>query len=190
MFNLSSAACELQPCVRRNVEGHNIFSPTMIILVTGATAGFGAAICRRLVRDGHRVIAAGRRVERLTALASELGGALHPLPLDVTDRAATESFIATLPEAFAEIDVCVNNAGLALGLEMADKASLDDWDRMIDTNCRGLAYVTRAVLPGMVSRNRGHIVNIGSTAGEFPYPGGNGERGCMSCASVSERSML
>ena len=111
----------------------------MTVLVTGATAGFGAAICKRLVADGHRVIAAGRRVERLTALHAELGAALHPLQLDVTDRAATEAFVAALPSEFAAIDVCVNNAGLALGLEMADKASLDDWDRMIDTNCRGLA---------------------------------------------------
>lgn len=148
----------------------------MIVLVTGATAGFGAAICRRLVTDGHRVIAAGRRTERLSALAAELGAACHPLTLDVTDRAATEAFVAALPPDFSEIDVCVNNAGLALGLEMADKANLDDWDRMIDTNCRGLAYVTRAVLPGMVARNRGHVINIGSTAGEWPYPGGNGAR--------------
>ena len=151
-------------------------SPRMMIaLVTGATAGFGEAIARRFVADGHRVIAAGRRVERLAALQAELGGPerVHVLPLDVRDRAATEALVAGLPEAWREIDVCVNNAGLALGLEPAQAADLDDWDKMVDTNCKGLMYVTRACLPGMVTRNRGHVINIGSTAGEFAYPGGN-----------------
>ena len=145
----------------------------MIALVTGATAGFGAEICRRFVRDGHRVIAAGRRAERLAALQAELGERCHVLQLDVRDRAATERLVESLPPAWREIDVLVNNAGLALGLEPADKAFLDDWEQMVDTNCKGLTYVTRACLPGMVARNRGHIVNIGSTAGEFAYPGGN-----------------
>jgi len=147
----------------------------MTALVTGATAGFGAEICRRFVADGHRVIAVGRRAERLAELQTELGGPAHvwTLPLDVRDRTATESFVAALPPAWAEIDVLVNNAGLALGLEPAPSAALDDWDTMIDTNCKGLVYMTRACLPGMVARNRGHIINIGSTAGEFPYPGGN-----------------
>jgi len=149
--------------------------PSMIALVTGASAGFGDAICRRFVADGHRVIAAGRRAERLQALQAELGGPerCHVLPLDVRDRAATEAMVAGLPEAWREIDVCVNNAGLALGLEPADRADLADWDAMVDTNCKGLMYVTRACLPGMVARNRGHVINIGSTAGEFAYPGGN-----------------
>ena len=145
----------------------------MIALVTGATAGFGAEICRRFVRDGHRVIAAGRRAERLAALQAELGERCHVLPLDVRDRAATERLVESLPPAWREIDVLVNNAGLALGLEPADKAFLDDWEQMVDTNCKGLMYVTRACLPGMVARNRGHVINIGSTAGEFAYPGGN-----------------
>jgi 3-hydroxy acid dehydrogenase/malonic semialdehyde reductase len=145
----------------------------MIILVTGATAGFGLAIARRFAADGARIIAAGRRTERLEALATELGGAVLPLTLDVRDRAAVEAAIAGLPAEWAEIDLLVNNAGLALGLNPAQSADLDDWDQMVDTNIKGLMYMARAVLPGMVARNRGHVINLGSTAGEFPYPGGN-----------------
>jgi len=145
----------------------------MIALVTGATSGFGAEIARRFVREGHRVIAAGRRMDRLEALTVELGDALYPVLLDVRERAAVFAAIEALPENWRAIDVLVNNAGLALGLDMAPRASLDDWDTMIDTNIKGLTYVTRAVLPGMVERDRGHIVNLGSIAGEFPYPGGN-----------------
>jgi 3-hydroxy acid dehydrogenase / malonic semialdehyde reductase len=145
----------------------------MIVLVTGATAGFGEAIARRFVAAGARVIAAGRRTERLQGLAAELGDALFPLPLDVADRAAVQAAIADLPEEFAEIDLLVNNAGLALGLEPADAASLDDWETMVDINVKGLMYLTHAVLPGMVARGRGHVVNMGSTAANYPYPGGN-----------------
>lgn len=145
----------------------------LTVLVTGATAGFGEATARRFVTEGHKVIATGRRKERLDGLAKELGDALHPLPLDVTDRSSVESAIAGLPKAFAGIDVLVNNAGLALGLEGAQDADLDDWDTMIDTNCRGLVTCTRAVLPGMVERDRGHVINLGSVAGTYPYPGGN-----------------
>jgi len=146
---------------------------TMIVFVTGATAGFGAAITRRFVSEGHRVIAAGRRADRLDELAKELGSAVLPLTLDVTDRAATEALVARLPADFAAVDVLVNNAGLALGLEPAQRADLDDWETMIDTNVKGLARMTRSLLPGMVERGRGHIVNLGSVAGQFPYPGGN-----------------
>ncbi|HZH47102.1 MAG TPA: SDR family NAD(P)-dependent oxidoreductase [Roseococcus sp.] len=146
----------------------------MIILVTGATAGFGLSIAHRFAGGGARVIAAGRRAERLEALRDELGAErVWPLVLDVRDRAAVEAAIAGLPPEWAAIDVCVNNAGLARGLAPAQEADLDDWDAMVDTNVKGLMYVTRAVLPGMVARDRGHVVNIGSTAGEFPYPGGN-----------------
>lgn len=146
----------------------------MIVLVTGATAGFGLAIARRFAADGARVIAVGRRADRLEALRSELGaGAVHPLPLDIADRAAVERAVAGLPQDAAAVDVLVNNAGLARGLEPAQSASLDDWEAMVDTNVKGLMYMTRAVLPGMVARDRGHVVNIGSTAGEWPYPGGN-----------------
>jgi len=146
----------------------------MLVLVTGATSGFGAAIARRFVRDGHRVIATGRRAERLAALQADLGAdKCHVVALDVRDRAATEGLVAALPAGWSEVDVLVNNAGLALGLEPAAAASLDDWEQMIDTNCKGLAFMTRALLPGMVARARGHVINIGSTAAEFPYPGGN-----------------
>ncbi len=144
----------------------------MIALITGASAGFGAAIARRFAADGVRLILAGRRVERLEALAAELGNS-HVLALDVRDRAAVEAAIAGLPPDFAAIDLLVNNAGLALGLGPAQSASLDDWDAMVDTNIKGLMYVTRAVLPGMIERGAGHVVNMGSTAGDFPYPGGN-----------------
>jgi 3-hydroxy acid dehydrogenase/malonic semialdehyde reductase len=145
----------------------------MIILVTGATAGFGRTIARRFAADGAKIIAAGRREERLAELRAELGDSVLPLILDVRDRAAVAQAIESLPAEWSEIDVCVNNAGLALGLAGAQAASLDDWDQMVDTNIKGLMYVTHAVLPGMVARNRGHVINIGSTAGEFPYPGGN-----------------
>lgn len=145
----------------------------MIVLVTGATAGFGQAIARRFVAEGHRVIAAGRRADRLEALAAELGGPLLPLKLDVTDKAGIQAALATLPSAFAEVEVLVNNAGLALGLEPADAASLEDWETMISTNVNGVVYMTHALLPGMVARGRGHVINLGSVAANYPYPGGN-----------------
>jgi len=145
-----------------------------VALVTGATAGFGEACAEAFVHAGMTVIAAGRRKERLDALAARLGKEkIHPLLLDVQDRAAVEEVVGKLPPALAAIDVLVNNAGLALGLEPAHRASLDEWETMIATNCRGLVTVTRAVLPGMVERNRGHVVNVGSVAGTYPYPGGN-----------------
>lgn len=145
----------------------------MIILVTGATAGFGESITRRFVENGHKVIATGRRQERLQALKEELGDAIYPLQLDVRDRAAIDEKLASLPAEWRDIDILVNNAGLALGMEPAHKASVEDWENMIDTNNKGLVYMTRAVLPGMVERNRGHVINLGSTAGSWPYAGGN-----------------
>ena len=145
----------------------------MIVLVTGATAGFGLAIARRFAADGARIIAAGRRQERLDALSAELPGQVLPLALDVADRAAVEAAIGGLPAEWAAIDLLVNNAGLARGLAPAQEASLDDWEAMLDTNVKGVMYLTHAVLPGMVRRNAGHILNIGSTAAEWPYPGGN-----------------
>jgi 3-hydroxy acid dehydrogenase/malonic semialdehyde reductase len=138
-------------------------------LVTGATAGFGEAIARRLVRDGFSVVITGRRAEKLQALAAELGSAARPHTLDVTDAAS----VAALPSAVGDIDVLVNNAGLALGLGPAAEADLADWDRMVATNVIGLMHVTRALLPGMVARNAGHVVNLGSIAGSYPYPGGH-----------------
>ncbi|MDB4976712.1 MAG: NADP-dependent 3-hydroxy acid dehydrogenase [Myxococcaceae bacterium] len=148
-------------------------SSPKIVFITGASAGFGAELVRRYVATGARVIAAARRQDKLAALLAEVGGEVLPLTLDVRDRAAVEQAVAALPEAFSEVDCLVNNAGLALGLEPAQRASVDDWERMIDTNCKGLTYVTHALLPGMVARGRGHIVNIGSVASNYPYPGGN-----------------
>jgi 3-hydroxy acid dehydrogenase/malonic semialdehyde reductase len=143
------------------------------VLVTGASSGFGAATARRFAADGARVVVCARREGRTAALAKDLGDQVLSIELDVRDRAAVDHAIAALPPAFAAIDVLVNNAGLAKGLEPAPRASLDDWDQMVDTNCKGLMYVTRAVLPGMVARRRGHVINIGSVAGTYPYPGGN-----------------
>ena len=143
------------------------------VFVTGATAGFGAATARRFAQSGARVIVSGRRVDRLAPLQAEFGELVHAIALDVRDRAAVVAAIDALPAEFALVDVLVNNAGLAAGLEPAQNADLDDWDAMVDTNVKGLMYVTRAILPGMVARNRGHVINLGSTAGEFPYPGGN-----------------
>jgi 3-hydroxy acid dehydrogenase/malonic semialdehyde reductase len=148
---------------------------TLTVLVTGATAGFGEATAERFAREGAQLVIAGRRIDRLEALAKRLGALtpVHPLQLDVRDRAAVERSLSTLPADFAQVDVLVNNAGLALGLEPAHRASLDEWEEMIDTNNRGLVTVTRQLLPGMVERGRGHVVNVGSVAGSYPYPGSN-----------------
>jgi len=145
----------------------------MIVFVSGATSGFGAAIARRFASDGHVIVAAGRRHDRLDALRRDLGQGHLCVALDVRDRAAVEAAILELPAEFAPIEILVNNAGLALGLEPAHRADLNDWQQMIDTNVSGLAYLTRAVLPGMVARDRGHVINIGSVAAHYPYPGGN-----------------
>jgi 3-hydroxy acid dehydrogenase/malonic semialdehyde reductase len=143
------------------------------VFVTGASSGFGAAITRRFATTGARVVATARRADRISELAGELGPQVLPVTLDVRDRGAVAEVVGGLPAEFAEIDVLVNNAGLALGISPAQDADLDDWEQMIDTNCKGMAYCTRAVLPGMVSRRRGHVVNLGSIAGTYPYPGGN-----------------
>jgi len=145
----------------------------MTAFVTGATAGFGEATVRRFVQAGHKVVAAGRRQERLDALFKEMGHAVHPIRLDVRDEGAVRAAVEGLPTDFAAVDVLVNNAGLAAGLESAPEAHVEDWDTMVDTNIKGLMYCTRALLPGMVERDRGHIINIGSVAGTYPYPGGS-----------------
>jgi len=144
-----------------------------VVFVTGASSGFGAAVARRFAATGARVVAAARRADRLKDLAAELGSQLMPVTLDVRDRAAVSEVVNSLPAEFADVDVLVNNAGLALGLGPAQTADLDDWDQMIDTNCKGLVYCTRAILPGMVARRRGHVISLGSVAGTYPYPGGN-----------------
>ena len=146
---------------------------SMTVLITGATSGFGEATARLLAKHGHRVVVTGRRRDRLDRLVGELDGQAHAIVLDVRDKAAVDEAVAGLPPEFAKLDVLVNNAGLALGLEGAHEANMSDWDTMVDTNIKGLMYCTRAVLPGMVSRGRGHIVNLGSVAGTYPYPGGN-----------------
>lgn len=145
-----------------------------VAFVTGASSGLGEAIARRYAAAGVKVVAAARRSDRLDALVAKFGEAsVLPIVLDVRDDDAVGQAVRSLPPAFAEVDVLVNNAGLALGLEPAQDAVLDNWERMIETNCTGLVYVTRAVLPGMVARRRGHVVNMGSIAGTYPYPGGN-----------------
>ena len=148
---------------------------SQIAFVTGATSGFGAACARRFAANGWRLTVCGRRQDRLEALRAELAATVpvHAVALDVRDEAAVNAAVAALPADFAEVDLLVNNAGLALGLEPAHRCAMDDWQRMVDTNIKGLLYCTRAILPGMVARDRGHIVNIGSVAGNYPYPGGN-----------------
>ena len=145
----------------------------MNVFITGATAGFGLSIARRFAQDGHRVILTGRRQDRLDAAVAEIGAHAHAVVLDVRDRDAVLAAVAGLPADFAAIDVLVNNAGLALGIAPAQKADLDEWHTMVDTNVKGLMTVTHAILPGMVERARGHVINIGSVAGNWPYPGGN-----------------
>ncbi|MDL2171461.1 MULTISPECIES: SDR family NAD(P)-dependent oxidoreductase [Asaia] len=144
-----------------------------IILVTGATAGFGQAIAKRLVKEGHRVIGTGRRAERLEAVKKELGEAFLPQVLDVTDAEKVQALPASLPPAWRQVDVVINNAGLALGVGKAQDSDLKDWKTMIDTNVTGVVDVTRAFLPQMVERNHGYIITLGSIAGTYPYVGGN-----------------
>ena len=145
----------------------------MIVFITGASAGFGEAMARRFAAEGHRVIATARRSERLQQLKEELGERLLPITLDVTDTAAIASTLATIPADWQPIDVLINNAGLALGTEPAQQASLGEWITMIDTNAKGLVAMTHAILPTMVERGSGLIINLGSVAGATPYPGGN-----------------
>ncbi len=144
-----------------------------IAIVTGATSGIGEACARRLHGAGYRVIITGRTTPRLDALKEELEEDVLPLVFDVRDREAAEAAIASLPEEWKNIEVLVNNAGLALGLEKEYEGDYRDWDTMIDTNIKGLLYMTRAIVPGMVERGKGHVVNIGSVAGDAAYANGN-----------------
>lgn len=145
----------------------------MIVWITGASAGFGEAMARRFVAHGHRVVGIARRGERLQALQAELGDAFYPLTLDMANAQAIAPALDSLPASWREVDVLVNNAGLARGMTPAHESSLADWQEMVQVNILGLLTITRAVLPGMVARKRGHIINLGSTAGNWPYAGGN-----------------
>ena len=145
----------------------------MNVLITGASAGFGKALAERLIANGHRVIGCARRLDKLNALADTLGESFLPVVMDVSDTASIPQIIADLPDGFNQIDVLVNNAGLALGTEPAQRSNLDDWMRMTDTNVKGLMALTHAVLPAMVARDSGYIINVGSIAGSWPYFGGN-----------------
>ena len=147
-----------------------------IVFVTGASSGIGAATALAFAAEGARLLLAARRADKLAEIATaaiERGAeAVHSIILDVRDREAVEQAVSTLPAEWAAIDVLVNNAGLSRGLEKLYQGKTGDWEEMIDTNMKGLLYVTRAVVPGMVERGRGHVSNLGSTAGELTYPGG------------------
>lgn len=144
-----------------------------ISMITGATSGIGEACARHFIKAGYRVIATGRNIEKLNLLKKEYGDDVYTLVFDVRDRKMTQECIATLPDDWKDVDVLVNNAGLALGLDPEYQGDYDDWDTMIDTNIKGLLTVTRTIVPGMVARNRGHVINIGSVAGDAAYANGN-----------------
>jgi 3-hydroxy acid dehydrogenase / malonic semialdehyde reductase len=167
-------------------DNHAPYRP-QVVVITGATGGFGSAFAHRFAALGAKLVLTGRRTERLQELTDELGTPVHTVELDVRDRAAVEQIFGNLPAEFAAIDLLINNAGLALGTEPAQQADPADWETMIDTNDKGLVLCTRAVLPGMIERGRGHIVNIGSTAGSYPYPGGHVY--CASKAFVKQFSL-
>ncbi|MES2607311.1 MAG: SDR family oxidoreductase [Pseudomonadota bacterium] len=145
-----------------------------VIFITGATSGFGKACAKLLASHGAKLILTGRRYEKLVELQNELGSDnIHIAELDVTQKDAVQKVIAELPAAFTPITVLVNNAGLALGMELAQNSAMDDWSQVVDTNIKGVLHCTHAILPIMVANNNGHIINIGSIAGSYPYPGGN-----------------
>ena len=160
-----------------------------VVFVTGASAGIGEACAYAFAAEGANLLLAARRVERLEAMRGKLmeagAGAVHAFGLDVQNRAAVEQAMAGLPEMWRAIDVLVNNAGLSRGLDKLHEGEVQDWEEMIDTNVKGLLYVTRAVVPGMVARGRGHVINLGSTAGEMTYP-----KGAVYCATkAAEKSI-
>ncbi|XOV87450.1 MAG: SDR family NAD(P)-dependent oxidoreductase [Pseudomonadota bacterium] len=161
------------------------------VLITGASSGFGAASARRFAAAGDRLVLAARRMDRLEELVASLPDpdAVHVVALDVRDRDAVFSLPDRLPGAFRDIGVLVNNAGLARGLEGVDAVDVDDWEVMVDTNIKGLMYVTRAFLPAMVARGGGHVVNIGSVAASWPYPGGNVYGGTKAFVQQFSRNM-
>jgi len=146
---------------------------TLTVLITGASSGFGKAIADGYAKLGYQLILVARREQRLNKMVEHYQVPCHPIALDVRDKAAVFKALTNLPKPFSQVDILVNNAGLALGLEPAQNAEMEDWDDMIDTNIKGLTYVTRAMLPSMIKHGSGHIVNMGSIAGNWPYPGGN-----------------
>ncbi|WP_340610501.1 SDR family NAD(P)-dependent oxidoreductase [Xenorhabdus bharatensis] len=145
----------------------------MIVMVTGATSGFGEVISKKFLSNGHKVIGIGRRVEKLLEIKNEFQSDFHPIQLDLTEKESIINILNEIPEDFKNVDILVNNAGLALGLEEANLSDINDWNRMIDTNVKGLVNITHSILPIMVNKNSGHIINIGSTAANWPYLGGN-----------------
>ena len=142
-------------------------------LITGATSGIGEACARKFAEGGYRLIITGRNEQKLNQLKDELDTEVLTLRYDVRDRMATEAAVKSIPEGWTDIDVLINTAGLALGLEPEYEGDMDDWETMIDTNIKGLLTMTRLIVPGMVERNRGHVINIGSVAGDAAYAGGN-----------------
>lgn len=148
------------------------------VLITGATSGFGKAMAEKFAANNFNVIITGRRADRLDELKAQLTSTykiqVHTLEFDVRNRAAVFSAIEQLPQAFKKIDILINNAGLALGRDYFEDADIDDWETMLDTNVKGVMYVTKAVIPGMIERKEGHIINIGSIAGKEVYEKGNG----------------
>jgi len=146
----------------------------MIVLITGATSGFGYSCAELFAKKGYKTILIGRRKDRLAKLSKKLGIKRNlPIQLDVRDKKNVFKSIEDLPQEYKKITVLINNAGLAWGFEPAQNVDLKKWEAMIDTNCKGLVYMTKAILPGLIKRNKGHIVNIGSVAGSYPYGGGN-----------------
>jgi NADP-dependent 3-hydroxy acid dehydrogenase YdfG len=162
-----------------------------VVLITGASSGFGAAAARKFAASGHDLVIAARRIDRLTALKNELSSkvSVHALELDVRDREAVFALPAALPASHRKVAILVNNAGLALGLEGADEVDVDYWDTMVDTNVKGLMYMTRAFLPAMVANGGGHVVNVGSVAASWPYPGGNAYGGTKAFVQQFSRNL-
>ena len=159
------------------------------ILITGATSGFGKACAELFATSGWRLILCGRRKERLTELAARLAAPVYTAAFDVRDNEMVKSMYAEIPADFRQIDVLVNSAGLALGMLPAQDADLADWEAMVDTNIKGLMYMTRMILPDMVRRKTGHIVNLGSVAGNWPYPGGNAYGGTKAFVQQFSRNL-
>lgn len=161
----------------------------MVVLISGASSGIGAATARAFALTGARLILAARRIERLRRLAAELATPNYLIEFDVRDRAAVHDAVGAIPEPFRDVDILVNNAGLSRGFDVLHEGSEDDWDEMIDTNVKGLLYVTRAVLPGMVARGHGHVINVGSVAGHEPYARGNVYCASKAAVRVLNKSM-